>query len=119
MMIVRIIAALTILCASASSSWAFVHRGIRIRIRIRIRSTATPTTALDTLAYPHPPSWAPESSSAHLQEADTVNIGVLLLNLGGPEKGDDVEGWLLSCFVCLVAWSLYFFFFWQLRVPIF
>jgi len=39
-----------------------------------------------------------EKSQHELENESSVNVGVLLLNLGGPEKGDDVEGFLFNLF---------------------
>ena len=39
------------------------------------------------------PMETPPSSAVVADEPETPKVGVLLLNLGGPETGDDVEGW--------------------------
>jgi len=39
-----------------------------------------------------------ETTSTDDNKSDTTKVGVLLLNLGGPETGDDVEGFLYNLF---------------------
>ena len=77
-------------------SWSFSPSSSRSHSRSRSPFLSSPfTTHLeaattisidpsDVLAVPEPP--------VSLASIDNPKVGVLLLNLGGPETGDDVEG---------------------------
>jgi hypothetical protein len=66
---------------SSQSQSAFTH--------LHQAATSISIDASDVLAVPEQP---PVSLSA----IDNPKVGVLLLNLGGPETGDDVEGTYLT-----------------------
>ena len=54
-------------------------------------ATALAATALS-------PSWPPAEQPEVAAEESPTKLGVLLLNLGGPENQDDVEGFLYNLF---------------------
>ena len=69
----------------------------------------SPVTAVDaaTLSLPVPSGSAPDDSRwsfgtkeqiSSLADIEDPKVGVLLLNLGGPETGEDVEGFLYNLF---------------------
>ncbi|KAL7503501.1 hypothetical protein ACHAXN_001285 [Cyclotella atomus] len=60
----------------------------------RQRSTTTKTNAATTFDYLSTTNLTPEPSSSK----DDPKVGVLLLNLGGPETSADVEGFLYNLF---------------------
>jgi len=72
-------------CASSSASHRFDSR-------MEVATTATldvaPTLAVDSTQD------LPKAAN----EADETKVGVLMLNLGGPETGEDVEGFLFNLF---------------------
>lgn len=83
----RTVVGFLLLCIGTQSVFAF-------SVATRQRSTSTRRNAatvmpLDKITPPTP------------LEAEESKVGVLLLNLGGPETGDDVEGSSFVCTFCL------------------
>lgn len=79
--------------AVAPSSMAFTAASASLRARqtfeqassIQSRATALRIASTISLDFPGEPV-------KNNNKVDTPKVGVLLLNLGGPETGDDVEG---------------------------
>ena len=65
------------------------------------------STAIDTMSLPgmmDSMSVANDNENENSRASEDVKVGVLLLNLGGPEKREDVEGEL-----CRIMMSHYFY----------
>jgi ferrochelatase len=62
-------------------------------VRSRTVCDAAITLPIDDVVLP-----SPMMDAVSNEEEEEVKVGVLLLNLGGPETGDDVEGFLYNLF---------------------
>jgi hypothetical protein len=84
--VTRAVVAILFVSISISIAWMPHARTTRT---VRSASVKTPRriAAATTAVVP-----SEADSIASMETPDPVHIGVLLLNLGGPEKGDDVEG---------------------------
>ena len=92
--LVIVIAALTIIACSSYHRNGLSHAPIRIRRSLVLQSDiAFPSSSSSSSI----PSSIPSSSSSSSEGKD-LKLGVLLLNLGGPEKTEDVEGFLYNLF---------------------
>jgi hypothetical protein len=89
-----------------SSSLAFTamhpQNAFRVTEPSHAKSTKRQTIALPLVDFPVDNNVYSSSSSSGATPLTSPKVGVLLLNLGGPETGDDVEGSFGVIFLLIV-----------------
>ncbi len=95
-----LVAAMALLGLSSIHAFVVTNSARNFGLGLRSDSILSAATTIDTLSSI--PSYEPdysEQSRSREGSVQDVKVGVLLLNLGGPEKTEDVEGMLGFCWV--------------------